>query len=82
MWVMMICTLHYNFVDWLKNIQHNRKNNRRPHELIIVRVITTSPRLVGYLLAIESLMFEVVPTNYMFYKSTNEHNMNKMSYCI
>jgi hypothetical protein len=25
MWVMVICTLHYNFVDWLNNTQHNDK---------------------------------------------------------
>jgi hypothetical protein len=34
------------------------------------KVISTPPRLVGDLLTIESLMFEVVPTNYMFCKPT------------
>jgi hypothetical protein len=39
-------------------------------------------RLIGDLLTIESLMFEVVPTNYMFVESINQHNVSKVLYYV
>ncbi len=43
----------------------------------------TPPRFVNDFLAIESSMFEIVLVNYMFYKSTNQHNASlKRLYCI
>jgi hypothetical protein len=39
------------------------KKKKKPHEVTIVGVIATPPRFVGDLLAIKSLMFEVVLAN-------------------
>jgi hypothetical protein len=41
---------------------------------------SNTSRLIGDLLTNESLMFEVVPTNYMFCESINQHNVSKVLY--
>jgi len=53
---------------------------KKLHKLTIVGVIATPPRLIGDLLAIKSLMFEVVLANnyVLFCKSTNHQSVNKM----
>ncbi len=70
------------FVDWLRNIQHYDLFFKGPMNSPSWKVISTPLRLVGDLLAIEGLMFEVVPTNYMFCKPTNQHNVSRRSNCI
>jgi hypothetical protein len=70
------------FVDRLRNIQHYNKKIEGPMNSPLWKVISTPPRLIGNLLVIESLMFEVVLNNYMFCKPTNQHIVNRRSNCI